>query len=95
MLITVIFYSFPLIFVLTALFFMLNRANLNKIFGPTSGQLFNILGVLFIVYGALGFVLVLYDLIDFMLIWILVALILIAFTVYVLKKVYDDYHQEH
>lgn len=84
MLISVIFYALPSIFMIFALFSLYHRPIFINYFGDEIKSLVLMLAIVFFLFGLLGLILVISGFYDIMLFWIIGAVILIIFLIWLL-----------
>ncbi|MBG9978272.1 hypothetical protein [Ruoffia tabacinasalis] len=83
MLFTILIYAFPAMFMILGAYLLLFRQTLIQVFGDYSNKVIISFSILLFLIGILGFVLVINNFIDYMLIWMLAALIVVFFMVFV------------
>ena len=76
-------YAFPAMFMILGAYLLIYRRTLLEVFGDYSNKVIIIFSILLFLVGILGFILVVNNLIDLMLIWMLAALFVVFFMVFV------------
>lgn len=83
MIFNILIYAFPAMFMILGAYLLIYRRTLLEVFGDYSNKVIIIFSVLLFLVGILGFILVVNNLIDLMLIWMLAALLVVFFMVFV------------
>ncbi|TLQ41063.1 hypothetical protein FEZ33_06680 [Ruoffia tabacinasalis] len=83
MIFNILIYAFPAMFMILGAYLLIYRRTLLEVFGDYSNKVIIIFSVLLSLVGILGFILVVNNLIDLMLIWMLAALLVVFFMVFV------------
>lgn len=83
MIFNILIYAFPAMFMILGAYLLIYRRTLLEVFGDYSNKVIIIFSVLLFLVGILGFILVVNNLIDLMLIWMLAALFVVFFMVFV------------
>ncbi|MBA5729071.1 hypothetical protein HW423_04655 [Aerococcaceae bacterium INB8] len=83
MIFNILIYAFPAMFMILGAYLLIYRRTLLEVFGDYSNKVIIIFSVLLSLVGILGFILVVNNLIDLMLIWMLAALFVVFFMVFV------------
>lgn len=89
MLFNIFMYTFPAVMMILGAFILLYRTILVNVLGESVNKLIFIISIMFFIVGILGFVLVFNALIDFFLIWLLFAIVILggmAFLFYYLYR---------
>ena len=74
MIFNILIYAFPAMFMILGAYLLIYRRTLLEVFGDYSNKVIIIFSILLFLVGILGFILVVNNLIDLMLIWMLAAL---------------------
>ncbi|HBY89077.1 MAG: hypothetical protein ACTHYF_08645 [Ruoffia tabacinasalis] len=83
MIFNILIYAFPAMFMILGAYLLIYRRTLLEVFGDYSNKVIIIFSILLFLVGILGFILVVNNLIDLMLIWMLAALFVVFFMVFV------------
>lgn len=83
MIFNILIYAFPAMFMILGAYLLIYRRTLLDVFGDYSNKVIIIFSILLFLVGILGFILVVNNLIDLMLIWMLAALFVVFFMVFV------------
>ena len=83
MIFNILIYAFPAMFMILGAYLLIYRRTLLEVFGDYSNKVIIIFSILLFLVGILGFILVINNLIDLMLIWMLAALFVVFFMVFV------------
>ena len=83
MIFNILIYAFPAMFMILGAYLLIYRRTLLEVFGDYSNKVIIIFSILLFLVGILGFILVVNNLIDLMLIWMLAALLVVFFMVFV------------
>src|SRR5699024_12206408 len=83
MIFNILIYAFPAMFMILGAYLLIYRRTLLEVFGDYSNKVIIIFSILLFLVGILGFILVVNNLIDLMLIWMLDALFVVFFMVFV------------
>lgn len=92
MIITVLLYTFPAMFMILAAFMLYYRTTLLLVLGESANKVVFAFSILLFTVGVLGLILVILNLIDYFLIWMFFALFIIfimMFVFYFLMKFND------
>ena len=83
MIFNILIYAFPAMLMILGAYLLIYRRTLLEVFGDYSNKVIIIFSILLFLVGILGFILVVNNLIDLMLIWMLAALFVVFFMVFV------------
>ena len=83
MIFNILIYAFPAMFMILGAYLLIYRRTLLEVFGDYSNKVIIIFSILLFLVGILGFILVVNNLIDLMLIWMLAVLFVVFFMVFV------------
>ena len=83
MIFNILIYAFPAMFMILGAYLLIYRRTLLEVFGDYSNKVIIIFSMFLFLVGILGFILVVNNLIDLMLIWMLAALFVVFFMVFV------------
>lgn len=83
MIITVLMYAFPAMFMILAAFMLFYRSTLLLLLGESANKIIFAFSILLFIVGFLGIVLVILNLIEYFLMWMFFALLVIFFMMFV------------
>lgn len=83
MFLNVLMYAFPAMFMILGAYILLYRRTLLTLLGESANKLIFSFSILLFIVGALGLVLVVNNLIGYMLIWMIAALLIFFFILFV------------
>lgn len=83
MIITVLLYTFPAMFMILAAFMLYYRTTLLLVLGESANKVVFAFSILLFTVGVLGLILVILNLIDYFLIWMFFALFIIFIMMFV------------